>query len=536
MNDYFNFINWNDVFCDLNANDSFNKWLSIYQSGCELFIPTLRTDNNKRIKDPLWMNMELKRICKRKRDLWFLCRNSNFRNNMLVSEYKQLNSAVKKMVKINIREFEQNLARNARTNPKLVYRYINSKTTTKESIKAIFVNVEGDDKDAQADKQTTTDGAKIASELNKYFVSVFIKEDTVNIPKVGEKFNIECPNPSFTEGTIRLYIDKLNAHKAIGVDNVHPKVLKKCSVSLCKPLSLIFTKSYESGVVPHLWRKANIVPLFKKGNKLEPSNYRPISLTSIVCKVMERIIRDEITNHLVKNKLIIKQQHGFVNKKNCMTNLLETMDFITKALADGYNIDEILLDFAKAFDSVLLIRLCLKLDYFGIRNKLLSWCKSFLSGRWQRVIIGEFMSDWEEIDSGVPQGSVLGPLFFVMLINDLLTRIKNEGKLFADDTKLFAVIVSELDNLELQNDLNILKEWTNDWQIKFNSLKCKVMYFGNRNPKYEYKIDGVTLEEGKLEKDLGIFISNDNGWSHHISYESIKPINKWVESSTHLSS
>ena len=98
-----------------------------------------------------------------------------------------------------------------------------------------------------------------------------------------------------------------------------------------------------------------------------------------------------------------------------------------------------------------------------------------------RVIIGEFMSDWEEIDNGVPQGSVLGPLFFVMFINDLLTRIKNEGKLFADDTKLFTLIVSELDNLELQNDLNILKDWTNDWQIKFNSLKCKVMFFGNSN-------------------------------------------------------
>ena len=107
------------------------------------------------------MNMELKRICKRKRDLWFLCRNSNFRNNLLVSEYKQINSAVKKMVKRNIREFEENLARNAKTNPKLVYRYINSKITTKESIKAIFVNVEGDEKDAQVDNQTTTDSMKI---------------------------------------------------------------------------------------------------------------------------------------------------------------------------------------------------------------------------------------------------------------------------------------------------------------------------------------------------------------------------------------
>jgi hypothetical protein len=310
----------------------------------------------------------------------------------------------------------------------------------------------------------------------------------------------------------------LEVHKTVGVDNVHPKVLKMCSISLCKPLSLIFNKSYESGVVPDLWRKADIVPLFKKGCKLEPSNYRPISLTSIVCKLMERIIRDEIMNYLLLNKLIIEQQLGFVNNKNGTTNLLETFDFITKALADGYNVDEILLDFAKAFDSVLSIRLCLKLDNLGNRNKLLAWCKSFLSGRSQRVIIGEFMSAWEEILSGVPQGSVLGPLLFIIFITDLLQRIKNEGKLFADDTKLLAIIKSGIDNKSLQNDLNVLKDWTEDWQIKFNSLKCKVMHFGKSNPKHKYTIDEVILEELKVEKDLGIFISNDIDWSHHINY------------------
>ena len=233
---------------------------------------------------------------------------------------------------------------------------------------------------------------------------------------------------------------------------------------------------------------------------------------------MERIIRDEIMNHLVLNKLIVNEQHGFVYRKNCTTNLLETIDLVTKALADGYNIDELLLDFAKAFDSVLLLRLLLKLDMMGIRNNLLAWCKSFLSDRYQRVIIGEYMSEWKLIDSGVPQGSVLGPLFFVVFINDLLIRIKNVGKLFADDTKLLAIINSECDQASLQSDLNILQEWTNDWQIKFNALKCKVMHFGKTNTKYKYKIDNVVLEEVSVEKDLGIFISNNLDWSHHVNY------------------
>ena len=116
----------------------------------------------------------------------------------------------------------------------------------------------------------------IAGELNKYFVSVFSKEVIINIPKVSEKLNIECPNPSFAETILQLYIEKLDVHKAVGVDYAHPKVLKMCAKSICKPLSLIFIESFESGVVPELWRKANIVPLFKKGSKLEPSNYRPI--------------------------------------------------------------------------------------------------------------------------------------------------------------------------------------------------------------------------------------------------------------------
>jgi hypothetical protein len=141
------------------------------------------------------------------------------------------------------------------------------------------------------------------------------------------------------------------------------------------------------------------------------------------------------------------------------------------------------------------------------------------------VTIGEFTSEWEEIESGVPQGSVLGPILFVIFINDLLQRIKNEGKLFADDTKLLGIIKSEMDNIGLQEDLDILKEWTDDWQIKFNSLKCKVLYYGKKNPKYEYRIDDIIVEESKVEKDLGIYITNDVNWNHHINY-SINKANK----------
>lgn len=206
------------------------------------------------------------------------------------------------------------------------------------------------------------------------------------------KTTTKCIDPVFSEQVILTKLINLNTNKSTGVDKVHPKVLKECSDSLAKPLSLLFNLSYCSGRVPQLWQCANVTPLFKKGDKLNPSNYRPVSLTSVVCKVMESIIRDSIMQHLLANKLIISEQHGFVPKKSCCTNLLETMDLITQAIEDGYPIDIIFLDFAKAFDTVAHTRLNIKLSAFGIVDKLLNWIKAFLNGRTQRVILGDFIS------------------------------------------------------------------------------------------------------------------------------------------------
>ena len=231
---------------------------------------------------------------------------------------------------------------------------------------------------------------------------------------------------------------------------------------------------------------------------------------------MERIIRDEIMDHLIKNKIVISQQHGFENNKSCITNLLETLDLITKALADGLDVDVLLMDFA--FYSVAHNRLILKLDAYGIKSKILNWCKGFLSNRLQRVMLGEYVSDWKAVISGVPQGSVLGPLLFVIFINDLCYNINNDCKLSADDTKVISISKSQEDKVMLQEDINSLNEWTNDWLVKFNESKCKVMHLGKNNPKFDYKLNEVTLDKTELEKDLGIFITSKLDWKPHINY------------------
>ena len=160
--------------------------------------------------------------------------------------------------------------------------------------------------------------------------SVFIKDGST-VEDLNEECATKCPHPSFNKSIILKHLNNLNTQKSVGPDKVHPKVLKKCAKSLSFPLSLIFEKSFVTGSIPKLWSCANVVPLFKKGNKLDQTNYRPVSLTSIVCKIMERIIRDQMMVYLVENNLISKEQHGFVNNKSCITNLLGTLDLITQA-------------------------------------------------------------------------------------------------------------------------------------------------------------------------------------------------------------
>jgi len=194
-------------------------------------------------------------------------------------------------------------------------------------------------------------------------------------------------------------------------------------------------------------------------------------------------------NHLILNKLLNPAQHGFVPHRSCLSNLLETLDFITASLADGLNVDEVLLDFAKAFDLVPHRRLLHKLAGYGVSREILSWFEDFLSNRKQRVVVGEKMSEWSDVLSGVPQGSVLGPLFFVVYINDLPDTSLCEMKLFADDSKLLSVINNDVDVRNMQRDLVAVTEWTKQWGMRLNLEKCKVLHFGRNNPKASYILE-----------------------------------------------
>ena len=254
-------------------------------------------------------------------------------------------------------------------------------------------------------------------------------------------------------------LSKIDVSKACGPDGVPGRLLKEGASSLSKPLFELFNLSTSGGKLPAEWTSANFTPVFKKGNKHIISNYRPISLTCLTVKILEKLVFNHIEEFLVNENKLNSSQHGFRKRHSCQTQLLETVHQWTKSLDRGDSTHVIFLDFSKAFDTVPHQRLLLKLDNIGIRGNLLNWITGFLEGRRQRVLVDGQKSDWVKVTSGVPQGSILGPLLFLVYVNDIGDDLESHTRLFADDCTLFREVSSKHDSCALQHDLTNLYNW-----------------------------------------------------------------------------
>ena len=467
MKYFFGSLNWSEIFEGKNVGCCYETFMNKYKIACEEFIPKVRIEEKKRKKPP-WLSKELRVMMRIKSNLWRAFTSSGRKSEELNIKYKEQCKLVKRTMSNNICKFELELVKGHVKNPKGLFTYINSKQNIKETIRSLS-NSEG---------VPTTDKSEISEILSKQFESVYSVDDGSE-PDFENRTEFLCPeNNLISRLDIMERLDKLNCTKAPGRDQVTQYVLKNCSEELSLALEIIFKRSLEEGEIPKEWREASITPIFKKGSKLEASNYRPVSLTSVCCKVLEGIVRERITSHLIKHKLISPSQHGFVKEKTCVTNLLECQHVVSGLLNENKSVDVLYTDFEKAFDKVSHTKLIIKLRAYGVREKLLEWVKSFLRDRKQCVVMGNIESEWRDIRSGVPQGSVLGPLLFVIYINDLPDGLTNCFKMYADDSKVIAEAV-DLDQVStLQEDIGKIKEWCDKWSMCLNSNKCKVMHLG----------------------------------------------------------
>ena len=274
------------------------------------------------------------------------------------------------------------------------------------------------------------------------------------------------------------------------------------------------------------WKKATVVPIFKKGCRKDPANYRPVSLTSVVGKILEAIIRDQLMDHLESQGLLSDEQFGFIKDSShgsCALQLLKVVDFWNDSLDEGHNTDVFYTDFRKAFDSVSHKRLLSKLEAYGVKGVAYSWIAEFLDNREQAVKVSNVMSKPVPVVSGVPQGSVLGPALFLVFINDIVDQVEyGRLMLFADDAKKFQEVDEYQHAVNFQNDINSLTEWADHWKLEFNVSKCKIMHLGKTSMEAQYYMEvdkcKIPVQGVESEKDLGVRIDSGLNFKLHIGF------------------
>jgi hypothetical protein len=475
------------------------------------FIPEKTLKTNMRLP---WVTPALQRLISRRKRAYRAARHS--RNPRLLEKANDLKHFLQKEMRKsywnyinNLFQIDPELPDDKQTKQKRFFQYVNSLKKEGTSLPPLQVN-----------GNTVSNSKHKATVFNNFFSSVFTIEPESELPNMGPSPYPAMDDPIISEAGILKLLLAIQPNKAHGPDQIPARVMKENAVELAPILALIFNSSLSRSEVPEDWRTGNVSPIYKKGQKQDPCNYRPVSLTCIACKLMEHVIVSNIMKFADANNIIHCNQHGFRKRLSCDTQLVELVHDIASSLDVRHQVDMLIMDFCKAFDKVPHKRLLHKLNWFGIKGNTLTWIQSFLACRKQQVIIDGEPSDQAEVTSGVPQGSVLGPCLFLLYINDLPNCIMHSKiRLFADDCVIYRDIASKEDADLLQDDLTRVQQWEQQWLMKFNVDKCNVMHFSHarNNTHYDYLLHNTPLSSVSETKYLGVTITSDLSWRSHIT-------------------
>ena len=430
-----------------------------------------------------------------------------YKDSNSLAELNQISKAVKNKIKHDYNHHLKTRIANQLElgNTKPLFRFISDK---KKSSTTQITRLDG---------CLESDSIKIADTFAEAFSKVFTKDDGELPEETPLQIPISDQIEIFPDGVASL-ISNLDTRKSCGPDNISIGLLKCFSHYIVPALSVIMQHSLDTGGIPDDWKHANVVPIYKKGSKTNPLNYRPISLTSITSKILEHIISTNLRHHLDNYKIITNVQHGFRSHHSCESQLLTTFFDIAKNHNDRAQTDVIALDFAKAFDTVSHKKLIHKLRNMMIHPSLILWIQNWLCHRSMSVVVEGKTSSPVPVTSGVPQGSVLGPLLFILFINDLPTVVKHASvRLYADDTLLYCRINSISDCNKLQKDLDSLADWVKVNQLMLNASKCVSASFNPVSFRFSYSVDGRGLESVNSFKYLGVTLSSSCNFNEHIT-------------------
>jgi len=493
-------IDWSVVYADcVSVDDYWDAFKEIINTAIYYFVPFVNPKNDKHVP---WFNKTLKNLHRAKQSKWI--KYSRSRNVVTFAEYKAAASKFRKEFLLSKCNFEKDLFRTDNNNAKF-YGYVKSQTSVRNCIPCLKRN----------DGSLAFTDYEKSCEFMEYFASVFVTDNGV-LPDFTVTCSDNLNNFSCSERDIVKVVRKLKSTSSPGPDGINAFFLKKILAVIVNPLCKVFNVSLDHGMLPKDWKTAHIIPVFKKGDAQKASQYRPISLTSVICKILERVVREKLLDYALKNNIVPKEQHGFLPKKSTVTNLLECLNDWSQSFDKSRGTNVIYLDYTKCFDSVCHSKLLYKLSKYGITGPAHLWLKNFLTERLQSVKVSDVISPETSVKSGVPQGTVLGPILFLFYSADLPAVVSHcKLSMYADDTKIYTEINNMQDCLLLQKDLDSIAKWAEIWQMSLNPDKTKMLYIGNSKVCYKYTLNDRVIERVDHMKDIGVIVQSNLKFTMH---------------------